>query len=463
MASIEPRINANGVITSYRIIVSDGADYQGNPIKYRMLWTPPRRNMTEKQIQKELHAAAVRFEDDIRQGYKLNSNQTFFEYAQYVMELKERTGIKTLTLDRYLEMLPRIYEAIGHLKLSQIRPQHLNEFYMNLSKPGARADGKRATPKPIFNKRFESLGISKQQLARESGVSPQTISAVTKGDTLRMEKAEALADAMGMDFKKLFDVTENLKPLSPKTIREHHLLISTILGQAEKEMILPYNPAAKATPPKVTKSNPEYYQPDEMDEILEALEHVPIRWKAITYLLIDTGCRRGEVMGLKWEKLNLETGLIVIDTALLYSPSRGVYESTTKTNDVRAMILAPQTIAVLKEWKQEYDRWKELNGDRWQNSPYVFVKEDGGAMHPDSVTDWLGRFSKANTLPHIHPHAFRHTAASTMILNGVDMVSAAAELGHASPSTTANIYAHQFAIARAKAASVRAGVFANRK
>lgn len=55
------------------------------------------------------------------------------------------------------------------------------------------------------------------------------------------------------------------------------------------------------------------------------------------------------------------------------------------------------------------------------------------------------------------------TAASTMILNGVDMVSAAAELGHASPSTTANIYAHQFAIARAKAASVRAGVFANRK
>ena len=96
------------------------------------------------------------------------------------MELKERTGIKTLTLDRYLEMLPRIYEAIGHLKLSQIRPQHLNEFYMNLSKPGARTNSKRATPKPIFNKHFESLGISKQQLARESGVSPQTISAVTK-------------------------------------------------------------------------------------------------------------------------------------------------------------------------------------------------------------------------------------------------------------------------------------------
>ena len=155
--------------------------------------------------------------------------------------------------------------------------------------------------------------------------------------------------------------------------------------------------------------------------------------------------------------------MIVIDRSLLYSPSKGIYESTTKTNDVRAMILAPQTIDALKAWKEEYEQWKEINGDRWKSSPYGFVREDGGPMHPDSVTDWLARFSKENVLPHIHPHAFRHTAASTMIMNGVDVVTAAAEMEHASPSTTANIYAHQFAIARAKAANVRGGVFAKRK
>jgi len=63
----------------------------------------------------------------------------------------------------------------------------------------------------------------------------------------------------------------------------------------------------------------------------------------------------------------------------------------------------------------------------------------------------------------IHPHAFRHTAASTMIANGVDLVTTAAELGHANANTTATIYAHQIAIARATAADVRAGVFAGRK
>ena len=75
------------------------------------------------------------------------------------------------------------------------------------------------------------------------------------------------------------------------------------------------------------------------------------------------------------------------------------------------------------------------------------------------MTDWLNKFSKAHSLPHIHPHAFRHTAASTMIANGVDLVTAAGELGHASATTTANIYAHQIAEAKAKAENVRAGIF----
>ena len=72
----------------------------------------------------------------------------------------------------------------------------------------------------------------------------------------------------------------------------------------------------------------------------------------------------------------------------------------------------------------------------------------------------IDKFSKKYNLPHIHPHAFRHTAASMMIANGVDLVNAAAELGHATASTTLNIYAHQVARARAEASGVRAGAFA---
>lgn len=86
----------------------------------------------------------------------------------------------------------------------------------------------------------------------------------------------------------------------------------------------------------------------------------------------------------------------------------------------------------------------------------VFTKDNGEWLHPDSITRWLNNFSRDNGLPHIHPHAFRHTAASSMIANGVDLVTTAAELGHANANTTATIYAHQIAIARATAADVRA-------
>ena len=75
---------------------------------------------------KEATAAAYKFEEQIKNGYVLDNTQTFSEYAQYVLELKERIGVKTSTLDRYIDMLPRINEAIGNLKLCNIRPPSIS-------------------------------------------------------------------------------------------------------------------------------------------------------------------------------------------------------------------------------------------------------------------------------------------------------------------------------------------------
>lgn len=190
-----------------------------------------------------------------------------------------------------------------------------------------------------------------------------------RGAPLRIATAETIASALSAPVKDLFTFQDNTTPLSNKTILEHHRLISTILGQADKELLIPFNPAEKATPPKVKRSSPDYYQPEEMDEILKALDNAPIKWKAITYLLIDTGCRRGEIMGLKWEKVNFETSVITIDCNLLYSANIGIYEDTTKTGEVRAIKIAPQTLEVLKKWKAAYEQLKEDNGDRWANAP----------------------------------------------------------------------------------------------
>ena len=152
MPSIEARRNANGEVTSYRIIVSAGLDYQGKQVKRRSIWTPPSYGMSECQMEREARAAAYKFEEQIRNGYELDNNQTFAEYAQYVLDLKERNGLSPRTLDRYIEMLPRINQSIGHLKLNAIRPQHLNELYKELGRrwrpPGYETGHCQTVPEP---------------------------------------------------------------------------------------------------------------------------------------------------------------------------------------------------------------------------------------------------------------------------------------------------------------------------
>ena len=103
--------------------------------------------MTARQIEKAVQRAAVDFERSIEQGYVADDRQTFAEYAEYVLSLKERTGVRATTLDRYRELLERINAAIGHIKLADLRPQHLNSFYKNLSEPGIREGGGSATAK----------------------------------------------------------------------------------------------------------------------------------------------------------------------------------------------------------------------------------------------------------------------------------------------------------------------------
>lgn len=463
MAWIEERRNKDGKITSYRIIVSGGMDSEGKQIRKKMTWRPPKENMSEKQVEKALNRAVADFEREIEQGYSINRTQTFTEYAEYVIELKERTGVRPRTIDRYKDLMVRIDNAIGSMKLSDIRPQHLNDFYKELGKDGVRKSGDKALIEIDLAKWLKENGYSQAKLSREAEIAPSTVRMILGKRGVSRETANKVSAVIGESTDKLFSFNPNTKPLSKKTILEYHRFISTVMAQAEKEMVIPYNPAAKATPPKPERKEPDYYQPEVVDAILDALEKVPLKWKTITYLLIDTGCRRGEIMGLKWKNIDMDNGILTIDHALLYSAKRGIYEGPPKNGHTRIVRIAPESKELLIQHKREQEYLCKVNGDRWIQTEYVFTQDNGAAMNPDSATDWLDKFSEKYGLPHVHPHAFRHTAASTMIANGADLVTTANELGHSNATTTATIYAHQIAEAKAKAESARFGVFSHRR
>jgi integrase len=258
--------------------------------------------------------------------------------------------------------------------------------------------------------------------------------------------------------------TENLNKrggkLSAKTVIEHHRLISTVLEQAVKECLVPFNVASRVILPKVEKKNVNYFQPDEIYAIREAIETEPLKWKTLIHLLLITGARRGELLGLKWDKIDFENKTLYICNNILYSPDVGVYEDTPKTETSKRHIALPtETIALLKQYKKEQYAEQLRMGIKNCRSGFVFCQYDGKPMHPDSVTDYLKKFSKRNNLPHINPHAFRHTMASILYYNGVDSVSISKRLGHAQVSTTANIYAHVMEEADKRNAEVLSDIF----
>lgn len=113
-------------------------------------------------------------------------------------------------------------------------------------------------------------------------------------------------------------------------------------------------------------------------------------------------------MGLKWSSVDLDEGIIVIERALLYTPSLGIYEGPTKTGKIRAVRISNATLELLRKHKEAQQRLKEKNGDRWIETGYVFAVDNGDHMTPDSITQWLAKFSETHNLSHIHPHAFRH-------------------------------------------------------
>lgn len=202
------------------------------------------------------------------------------------------------------------------------------------------------------------------------------------------------------------------------------------------------------------------FQPQEIAAILEALEQEPVKWCTSVHLMIVTGCRRGEIMGLKWENIDLKHGVLRICETLLASDT-GVYIDSPKTPDSRRYVNIPrETMALLQDYRQDQQRIRAAVGDRWEENGYVFTQENGRPMHPDSINGWLNGFSARHGLPHINPHAFRHSMASILIGCGTDILSVSKRLGHSTTSTTLNFYGHLLQKADAESSECIAGLLA---
>ncbi len=119
-------------------------------------------------------------------------------------------------------------------------------------------------------------------------------------------------------------------------------------------MLVPYNAAEKAKPPKVVPKEAYFYDPATVKRIKDAFDKEPVKWRMLGYMLVYTGGRRGEVLGLKWEHVDFEGNKVRIVNNSLYSADIGIYEDTPKTRKSERWIGIPATVMEkLREYKMK--------------------------------------------------------------------------------------------------------------
>jgi len=258
--------------------------------------------------------------------------------------------------------------------------------------------GNVSTEKPTFEKYSNYV----MELKKRNGIKAKTL--VRYREMLKRINAEIgpiklqdlRAEHLNRLYAKLAQPGQNKRTgegLSAKTIVEHHRVISAILTQAVKELIIPSNIAQRATPPKLPKHEMKTLELEDVKAILEALKCEPLKWQVMTHLLIGTGARRGEILGVRWERVHWENNRLYLCENRVYTPETGPISTTLKTGESRYVSVSPAIIDMLRQWKAEQDNICQFQGV--VPSGYILTADDGQPMHPDSPTDWLASFPNA--------------------------------------------------------------------
>ena len=364
---------------SYRLTVSEGFDLNGNPMIHRK---------TVHGTKKDAEVELAKFVTEVQNGLVVDGKS--LRFSEFTEIWKRDYGSKELaptTYKRYCRMLEtRLLPYFGHFYINKIKPTDIMKFYDLLEKD--------------------------TQLVRKSG---------NNGEKTK-------------------------KPLSGKTILEHHRLLRAMLHKAVYWQLIVANPAERVQAPKARKPKRRSYDDDQTKILLKNLELLSIedtKYKVAIILTIFTGVRLGELMGLEWQDVDFKNGIISINRSSQYLSDMGVFTKTPKTeSSIREIAIPKFIISLLEEYKLWYEEQKSIYGELWTNSDRLFVQADGKPMHPSSISKWFVRYVSTIGLPVINFHGLRHTNASLLVAQNVDIAVISARLGHAQISTTLDFYVH---------------------
>ena len=252
------------------------------------------------------------------------------------------------------------------------------------------------------------------------------------------------------------------------TVIRYHSVLRNAFQHAFRSEMIESNPFDKIERPRKNKFRGAFFSEDELQTLLKLTQDDPIF--IVILLAAMYGLRRSEALGVRWSRIDFNNNQVLIDTKVIEKSENGktiavpVEEMKTKSSH-RTLPLIPVIADALREQKEKQDAWKTLFKRSYNRefSDYVCTNQLGELFIPNYVTEHFRYLLDKYGLRRIRFHDLRHTCASLLIKNGMQLINVKDYLGHSDIGITANIYAHLDESSKQSSAEIMQNIYAGKK
>jgi integrase len=246
--------------------------------------------------------------------------------------------------------------------------------------------------------------------------------------------------------------------LSPRTVKHLYALLHAALERAVRWRLVATNPVAAVDPPRVETAERPVLSEAHADVLLQGVEGGPFYVPIL--LAVLTGMRRGEILGLHWEDVDLEAGRLQVAHSLGQVSARTrpegdlVFVQGPKTSKKRLVTLGPLLIMELRRHRgQQAQRRLDL-GPEYHHEGLVCPREDGRPATPNIFSRDFGRLVGKLGIPDVTFHDLRHTNVTLLIAKKIHTKIISERVGHSSSSVTMDLYGHLLSDGQDEAAAL---------
>ena len=232
---------------------------------------------------------------------------------------------------------------------------------------------------------------------------------------------------------------------APETTRKLKTVMSSVFAYGVKQKYIKENPCVGALHKKDTKTERKikYLNKEQCQKLMQLTSEYST-FNTIIQFLLFTGLRIGECLALRWQNIDFVNDTIRIENTLCFADDEWFLAAPKTTTSNRTLKLGTYTKELLLRHKREQDKLKEVVGNNWAHPDIVFTSVIGNFYDRSYVNKELKKILASNDMPIISAHGLRHSNASLMINNGIDVKAVSEHLGHCNIAITGDIYSHIF-------------------